>query len=141
MVINSPSCRHFDSQGEIEAWGPWESCVLFCIISIYRRTNVPVLQEHDWPVKQQHRPGKPCSSSSSLYCCWRTPKGANTLPFDSSFSPPPCPLRVKNLHPINYFTPALYYTASIVCIPGCQEIPAVGYSVCCVKYMCVFRRN
>lgn len=83
VVIKHPSHRHFDSQGEIEAWGLWKSCVLFCIISIYRRTNVPVLQGHDWPVKQQHAPGKPCSSSS-LYCLWRTPKGANTFPVDSS---------------------------------------------------------
>lgn len=83
VVIKHPSHRHFDSQGEIEAWGLWKSCVLFCIISIYRRTNVPVLQEHDWPVKQQHAPGKPCSSSS-LCCLWRTPKGANTFPVDSS---------------------------------------------------------
>lgn len=80
----TPLARHFDSQGEIEARGPWESCVLFCIISIYRRTNVPVLQEHDWPVKQQHSPSKP-RSSPSLHCRWKTPGGAHLLL--CSFSP------------------------------------------------------
>lgn len=89
MVIKHLWHRRFDSQGETEAWDPWESCVLFYIISIYRRTNVLVLQEHDWPVSRQHAPSK--HRSSSHYCHCRTPKRACPLhfwllPFSSSLS-------------------------------------------------------
>lgn len=79
MVIKHLWHRRFDSQGETEAWDPWESCLLFYIISIYRRTNVLVLQEHDWPVSRQHAPSK--HRSSSLYCHCRTPKRACPLHF------------------------------------------------------------
>lgn len=112
MVIKHLWHRRFDSQGETEAWDPWESCLLFYIISIYRRTNVLVLQEHDWPVSRQHAPSK--HRSSSHYCHCRTPKRACPLHFwllsssssSSSFT-------YKNSIPVNDLTPS--FLMSVLC--------------------------
>lgn len=118
MLIKHPSRRHFDSQGEIEAWGPWETCALFCIISIYRRTNVLALQEHDWPVKQQH------VSSSSLYCCCRTPEKSTHSPFRLILLCSSCKISIPIYDP----------SAVLLHIP-------LAVVVCCVKCRCVFVKS